>query len=95
MDRARRERFRGSQRCPGGAPAGRPGTFAFTNHMPGATTFSYTFDFSTYYSAPIGPDGTATVTWTPDTSGAYGFFVYSEMPDGSQSDWETYNFTVS
>jgi hypothetical protein len=58
----------------GGEPSGGvgvPGTFTFT--APRAwfrtTKFWYTFDGFENFEVPVGPDGTATITWTPTESG--------------------------
>ena len=36
----------------------------------------------TGWHIPVGADGEASVTWTPDNPGDYGLFVYSETADG-------------
>lgn len=77
-----------------GAPVGHAGTFTLTNHLPGATTISYSFDIFDVVTIPIGADGTATITWTPTAAGAQTLYVYASTPDGTQSDWGTYHFTV-
>ncbi|MEU7873047.1 hypothetical protein, partial [Dactylosporangium sp. NPDC049140] len=47
--------------------AGVSGSFTFTAKVPGGTQFAYSFDFeTTTQTAPVGPDGTATINWTPD-----------------------------
>jgi hypothetical protein len=79
----------------GGGP-GQPGTFTFVSHLPGATEFVYSFDDgTTSQTVPVGADGTAVVTFTPDTAGIYFLTVYSQIDDVNQSEAHSYVFLVN
>jgi hypothetical protein len=70
------------------------GSFVFTPRLPGTATYVYSFDSGPYRSIAAEPDGTATLTWTPDEAGAYQLDVWSRLADGTYS-WPTrYTFTV-
>jgi hypothetical protein len=78
-----------------GGPAGQPGTFTLSSNLAGSTRFAYSFDGLTWETVPVGPDGTATITWTPTSPGFQNLYAYSETADGIQSDWYLYGFAVS
>ncbi|MGH3861879.1 hypothetical protein [Actinokineospora sp.] len=46
---------------------------------------------------PLGPDGTVTITWTPQASGFYDLEVYSVLADGTVEYWNGrhYEFKVA
>jgi hypothetical protein len=65
---------------------GQPLTFTVTAVMPGSVEFVYSFDPSGLESTvPVGPDGTATITWTPLEPPALFFNVRSRTADGIES----------
>jgi hypothetical protein len=79
-----------------GGAVGQPGTFTFTSNLAGSVEFAYSFDYgATFQSVPVGPDGKASITWTPDVAGDHSIFVYSETAGGTQSDWYFYDFSVN
>ncbi|WP_436492910.1 hypothetical protein [Actinokineospora sp. HUAS TT18] len=67
---------------------GVPGTFTFTP-PPGETDiegYLYSFDvFGESSFVPAGPDGTATITWTPDASGWYYLDAQAMHPNGERA----------
>lgn len=72
------------------------GTFSFKAQQPGATKFLYTIQGTGIYNkeVPVGADGTATVTWTPQTPGNYLMYVTSQTASGTSSVQTYYNFTI-
>ncbi|MGY0233186.1 hypothetical protein [Longispora urticae] len=74
------------------------GTFTFSR-PPGWTTvheYRYSFNGGPELTVAAGPDGRASVTWTPTESGGAYLDVYAFRPDGSQSDYGNfYEFTVA
>ena len=72
-----------------------PGTFTFTSRLPKTTSFTYAFDWGAEQTLSAAADGTATVAWTPDTSGWHTLAVYAMAADGSVSDTTYYSITVS
>jgi hypothetical protein len=75
---------------------GVPGAFAFAAKVPGATEFQYSFDNeATVQSVPVGPDGTAAISWTPTATGFTELDVWSVGPDGVVSDTYYYFFEVA
>ncbi|PSL42614.1 hypothetical protein B0I31_1362 [Saccharothrix carnea] len=79
--------------------AGVPGTFTFTPPpaWSGVAAYRYSFDWmEPYTDVAAGPDGTATITWTPPAPGWYSLSVYAVRPDGTVSDLDTtYSFSVA
>ncbi|TQM85245.1 hypothetical protein FHX81_7723 [Saccharothrix saharensis] len=78
---------------------GVPGTFTFTP-PPGwsdVAAYRYSFDyFEPHTEVAAGPDGTATITWTPPTPGWYSLSVYAVRPDGSVGTYDaSYSFGVA
>jgi hypothetical protein len=79
-----------------GGGVGQPGTFTLAANLPGSTQFLYSWDFgATFAAVPVQADGTATITYTPDTPGDTWLVVYSQTADGGQSAWYLYDFTVA
>ncbi len=79
-----------------GGAVGQAGTFTFESNFPDSTQFVYSFDGGgTWQTVDAGADGTASVTWSPDTPGDNMLIVYSQTADGTQSDWYFYMFTVN
>ncbi|MFD0206316.1 MULTISPECIES: CBM96 family carbohydrate-binding protein [Saccharothrix] len=79
--------------------AGVPGKFTFTPPPTWSevAAYRYTFDWlEPYTDVAAGPDGTATITWTPPGPGWYSLSVYAVRPDGSISTYDaTYSFGVA
>lgn len=73
-----------------------PGTFTFKAQQPGATKFLYTIQGTDIYNkeVPVGADGTATVTWTPQNPGYYLMYVTSQTAGGATSGQTYYSFTI-
>ena len=81
--------------------AGTPGTFTFTPNAPGMTGYVYVVHRNWPDSAdepersvPAGADGTASVTWTPESYGDYYFTVQGRRADGSLTETAYYSFSV-
>ncbi|XVS67481.1 DUF7594 domain-containing protein [Actinosynnema sp. CA-299493] len=78
---------------------GVPGTFTFTPPptWSGVAAYRYSFDWlEPHTEVAAGPDGTATITWTPPGPGWYSLSVYPVRPDGSVGDHDaTYSFGVA
>jgi hypothetical protein len=74
-----------------------PGSFRFASAVPNTVTYEYTFGAGTpYTSLPAGPDGTATLSWTPDRNDTtYGLRVRSRAADGIVSATTQYTFTIT
>ncbi len=77
----------------GGGP-GVPGEFVFTTTASDVTGFEYSFDWSSPEFAPVGVDGTATITFTPESSRPYGLRVHAVDRAGNPSDTRDYRFFV-
>jgi hypothetical protein len=78
-----------------GGTIGQPGSFTFASNLAGSTEFYYSFDYgSTWQPVPVGADGTATISWTPDSAGTY-LVVYSQTADGTQSAQYWYAVNVN
>ncbi|WP_334631068.1 hypothetical protein [Micromonospora sp. CPCC 205539] len=71
-----------------------PGTFSFTPRMPGTTAYEYAFNFGSYTRMAAGPDGDATLTWTPPGGGTYVLTVRSVTAGGTRSMTTQYGFVV-
>ena len=78
-----------------GGAVGRPGTFTLSSNLAGSTTFVYWFDDGPQHTAPVGPDGRATISWTPTSAGDQYLYAYSRRADGTESDWYNYAFVVN
>ncbi|MFC4109573.1 hypothetical protein [Micromonospora zhanjiangensis] len=78
-----------------GGGVGIAGTFTFAPRSDGVVSYVYSFDYGTPVTVPAGPDGTATVTWTPDTAGSHQLDVYAVAADGSESDTHYYYLNVN
>ncbi|RGC65804.1 hypothetical protein C5N14_27005 [Micromonospora sp. MW-13] len=67
---------------------GVPGTFVFSPPSNWDEVSEYRYKFtgdSAYQTVAAGPDGTASVTWTPPSRGIKTVSVYAVRPDGKQS----------
>jgi hypothetical protein len=78
-----------------GAPAGTPGTFVFQPGMPGVTEYVYSIAFGPAQTVAAGPDGSASMSYTPATSKSYRITVYSRTADGVVSETFTGTFYAS
>ncbi|MEV0326482.1 hypothetical protein AB0H63_08520 [Micromonospora echinospora] len=75
----------------GNAVVGQTGDLVFTANLPGSTEFVYRFDYGAEQIVPVGPDGTATVSWTATSASGHGLTVRSRTASGLLSG-ETYFF---
>ncbi|MFU8874899.1 hypothetical protein [Micromonospora sp. SL4-19] len=77
---------------------GVPGTFTFSPPVGWSEVgyYRYSFNGEDFFDAPAGPDGRASVTWTPETSGPVNLDVFVIRPDDTWGDYGTfYQFTVA
>jgi hypothetical protein len=80
----------------GGGGVGVTGHFTFGSPQAGVAGYEYWIDWNEYYTVTAGPDGTATVSWTPGSSGLHEIEVYAIDQNGSEiSDLGTYDFSVN
>ncbi|MFK0113392.1 hypothetical protein [Streptomyces sp. NPDC091217] len=77
-----------------GGGAGVPATFTFTPKVKGVVSYTYTFDTEPEVTVAAGADGTASVDWTPDSTGPHGVQVYATTRSGIQLALYAYDFTV-
>ncbi len=70
-------------------------TFTITATLPGSTTFVYTLDSGDAVTVPVGADGTAQVTWTPEPGAVHWITVHSVTDDGYTSSDGSYYYYVS
>jgi hypothetical protein len=70
------------------------GSFTFTTNQAGATAFEYTVDGVTT-TVPVGPDGTATIRWTPAHSGDQHLRVLSRTAAGVPSTHTDHRFRIA
>ena len=66
----------------------------FTATVPGVTSFAYSFDWGPETTIAT-TDGTASVSWAPDTSGSHLLYVYGIGADGTIYDTYYYSFDVN
>ena len=64
---------------------GVPSTFTFTSKLAASTEFVYAVDGVDELTAPVGPDGTAVVTWTPTEPSSHTIAVRSRTATGITS----------
>jgi hypothetical protein len=69
-----------------------PATFTFTPSVPNVVSYQYTVDGDGPHSVAAGPDGTASVTFTPDYA-QHSLSVSSVDVDGVVSDARDYEYT--
>ncbi|WP_428963298.1 hypothetical protein [Micromonospora fluostatini] len=70
-----------------GAPVGTPGTFVFQPGMPGVTEYVYRFGLlGPLRTVPAGPDGSASVTFTPPNFLPQQVTVFTRTADGIASE---------
>jgi hypothetical protein len=63
--------------------------------MPDVATYFYSIDWGDAQSLTPGADGSASITWTPDTSGYHEIEVYSIDTSGNMTDYNFYAFIVN
>jgi hypothetical protein len=80
---------------PGGGE-GVAGTFTFSPPPGWSEVASYRYDFDGLDpgEAPAGPDGRASITWTPSHSGYFTLTVTAVRADGTAGDSRWYSFEV-
>ncbi|PZV96173.1 hypothetical protein SAMN05443287_106340 [Micromonospora phaseoli] len=71
-----------------------PGSFTFTAGMPGTTEFRYRLNGGPVTPLPAGPDGKATLAWTPPAVGGYELLVWSATATGSTSSVTEHRFQI-
>ncbi|PZG13392.1 hypothetical protein C1I95_23795 [Micromonospora craterilacus] len=71
-----------------------PGDFQLTARLPGTTAFEWRTG-AEWATLPAGPDGKATLTWTPDRTGSFTMLVRSVTADGTRSNIGAANFAVT
>jgi hypothetical protein len=74
-----------------------PGKFTFKAQQAGATRFIYSIDGTdvSNVGVPVGANGTASVAWTPETSGYFYLHVTSQTAGGATSTETTYSFYIA
>ncbi|MEV4481155.1 hypothetical protein [Micromonospora coxensis] len=75
-----------------GAPAGTEGTFVFRPAMDDVVEYVYNFDYGDPQTVAAGPDGSATITYTPRDASNYTLEVFSRTGAGVQSESTYYSF---
>ncbi|GAB2968784.1 hypothetical protein GCM10027184_17190 [Saccharothrix stipae] len=78
----------------GGVRVGEPIEFTFTSALPESTEFVYWLEFGPQITVPAGPDGTATITYTPTNAYTHRLRVFSRTPEGYVSGTRDHYFTV-
>jgi len=78
-----------------GGGVGVPGVFKFVSKVPGIQSFSYSIDYGPDVTIPADANGTAQITYTPDTSGYHEIDVYATAADGTVFDTYYYGFVVN
>lgn len=80
----------------GGGGVGVTGHFTFASTVAGIAGYQYMIDWGETASVPAGPDGTATIEWTPDASDVHEIDVWAVDADGNTiSPWGMYLFYVN
>ncbi|MEU5911400.1 hypothetical protein [Micromonospora sp. NPDC047527] len=70
---------------PNGGAAAQPMTLTFRSVLPDTREFRYSLDFGEYQTIAAGPDGTATVSFTPQWDGWFSARVTGVAQDGTTS----------
>ncbi|CAL9555315.1 hypothetical protein SUDANB95_04483 [Actinosynnema sp. ALI-1.44] len=73
---------------------GGPADIVFTANQAGAAAFVYTLDDGREQTVPVGADGTARFTHTPQSQGQLVVVVSSRTPDGTVSGQVSRIFSV-
>ncbi|RSM36289.1 hypothetical protein DMA12_40970 [Amycolatopsis balhimycina DSM 5908] len=74
---------------------GVPGTFVFSSPVPGAVSYTYDFNNGVHGTVAAGPDGTASVVFTPTQSYINSIWVTTKFADGTVSEQGSYTFYVA
>jgi hypothetical protein len=74
---------------------GIPGTFVFSSPAPGVVSYTYQFSDQPPATVPAGPDGTASVVFTPTHTYVNFVTVTSTFADGTTSESGGYTFYVA
>ncbi|MCS7478044.1 hypothetical protein ACFFQW_11160 [Umezawaea endophytica] len=77
-----------------GGRVGEPIEFTFTAALGGSTEFVYRLDYGPETTVPVGPDGTATITFTPTSTNSLSLQVFSRTPEGFVSGTTDRTFDV-
>ncbi|MDT7805385.1 MAG: hypothetical protein QOI78_8818 [Actinomycetota bacterium] len=72
-----------------------PGTFTFSSPVPGAVSYTYTFNEDAPVTVPAGPDGTASVVLTPLHAYSQTVLVTTRFTDGAVSLERRYEFNAN
>jgi hypothetical protein len=78
----------------GSGTVGRPATFTFHPGLPDVASYRYSLNGADEETIAAGPDGTATVTYTPGSWGYHEVRVTSVGSDGTESDMRMEPFDV-
>ncbi|BAJ32300.1 hypothetical protein KSE_65410 [Kitasatospora setae KM-6054] len=78
----------------GGGP-GIAGTFTFAPKVRNTASYTYSLDFGPETTVAAAADGTAQISWAPDSSGSHTVYVYSTDRDGRTYETYYYYFTVN
>ncbi|MGI5524926.1 hypothetical protein ACQEUX_28880 [Micromonospora sp. CA-259024] len=78
----------------GSGTVGRPATFTFHPGLPDVASYRYSLNGADEETIAAGPDGTATVTYTPSSWGYHEVRVTSIGADGTESDLRIQPFDV-
>lgn len=76
------------------AVVGQPGSFIFRPRSLNVVGYQYSFDSGELGTVEAGPDGIATLTWTPVLPGSQSVHVRALMAGGAMSDLTTYSFSI-
>jgi hypothetical protein len=71
------------------------GVFTFAPKVPNVVSYTYSFDWGSEATVPADADGTAKVSWTPDTSGQHLVYAYATDANGAVYDPYYYTFDVN
>jgi hypothetical protein len=77
-----------------GARVGEPIQFTFTAALSGSTEFVYRINLGPETTVPVGPDGTATITYTPTNTYTQLLEVFSHTPEGYLSGTLSRTYSV-
>ncbi|WP_457033220.1 hypothetical protein [Kitasatospora sp. P5_F3] len=78
-----------------GGGVGVTGVFTFAPKVKNTASYTYALDFGAETTVAAAADGTAQVSWTPDTSGQHILSVYPTDRDGRTYETYYYYFNVS
>lgn len=85
--------YTGEEAATGGV--GVAGVFTFAPKVQNTASYTYSFDWGTTTTVPAEADGTAQVSWTPDTNGVHTLTVYAKDRSGKTYQTRYYEFNVS